>query len=111
MVEMGLQNDVTLITTSDFGRRLHTNGNGTDHGWGGHQFVVGGAVKGNQLYGAIPEPTLSDEHIESHGMLIPQISVEQYVATIGAWFGFSESELLTMLPNLANFTSKNIGFI
>lgn len=110
--ELGMENNVTLFTGSDFGRTLMDNGDGTDHGWGGHQFVVGGAVKGNKIYGELPEVDLSSpRYTESRGRLIPRVSVDQYAATLGAWFGLSSSELRTIFPNLANFDTENLGFI
>ncbi len=110
-VEMGMQNNVTLFTASDFGRALLENGNGTDHGWGGHHFVIGGAVNGNRIYGNIPPATIGHELDAGNGRLIPQISVEQYAATLGSWFGLTDTELAAALPNLANFSEKNLGFM
>ncbi len=110
--ELGMENNVTLFTGSDFGRTLLDNGDGTDHGWGGHQFVVGGAVKGNQIYGELPEIDLSSQrYTEKRGRLIPGVSVDQYAATLGAWFGLSPTELRAIFPNLVNFDSDNLGFI
>lgn len=110
-VEMGIENDVTLFTAADFGRALLENGNGTDHGWGGHHFVVGGSVKGNTIYGDIPPHDLGHDYDAGNGRLIPQYSVEQYAATLGKWLGLSESELLAALPALANFSEKDLGFM
>ncbi len=110
-VEMGAENDVTLFTASDFGRALLENGDGTDHGWGGHHFIVGGAVNGNQIYGDIPPYITGHDQDAGNGRLIPQISVEQYAATLGKWFGLNEAELGTALPNLANFSVKDLGFM
>lgn len=110
-VEMGIANDVTLFTAADFGRALIENGNGTDHGWGGHHFVVGGAVNGNTIYGDIPPHDLGHEYDAGNGRLIPQFSVEQYAATLGKWLGLSDSELLAALPALANFSQKDLGFM
>lgn len=112
LTELGMENNVTLFTASDFGRTLTTNGEGTDHGWGGHQFVVGGAVKGNQIYGTMPEMDLSAPYYtKDRGRLIPSVSVDQYAATLGSWFGLSPGELRSIFPNLANFDSENLGFI
>ena len=111
MVEIGAENDVTVFTASDFGRSLLENGNGTDHGWGGHHFIVGGAVNGNHIYGDLPEPTTGHDQDAGNGRLIPQTSVEQYAATLGKWFGLSEAELAAALPNLKNFTQKDLGFM
>lgn len=103
MIELGLSDDVVLFTASDFGRTLAVNGDGTDHGWGGHQIVMGGGVVGNQILGTIPEPVFGHEQDSGGGRLIPELSVEQYAANFGRWFGLSDSELDTALPNLTNF--------
>lgn len=109
--KIGLEKNVTLFTASDFGRALTENGNGTDHGWGGHHFVVGGAVNGNKIYGDMPPLGLGHAYDAGHGRLVPQISVEQYAATMGSWFGLSDSELLGALPALKNFKTRNLGFM
>lgn len=108
-VELDVADRVTAFTASDFGRALASNGNGTDHGWGGHHFVVGGAVRGKAFYGTPPPMAASDAdtaenqwHI-GQGRLIPSTSVDQYAATLGRWFGVSDSELDGILPNLRNF--------
>jgi uncharacterized protein (DUF1501 family) len=112
MTELGEQNNVTLFTASDFGRTTIDNGDGTDHGWGAHHFVVGGAVNGRNIYGELPGFDLGAEHFtKSRGRLIPAVSVEQYAATLGSWFGLSGSELSTVLPNLGNFNTSNLGFM
>lgn len=110
-IEMRLSNDVTLFTAADFGRALLENGSGTDHGWGGHHFVVGGAVKGNTIYGDIPPHDIGHEYDAGNGRLIPQYSVEQYAATLGKWLGLSDAELLSALPALNNFSSSDLGFM
>ncbi len=103
---LGVQNDVTLFTVSDFGRTLAPNGDGTDHGWGGHHFVVGGAVNGGQIYGAVPPPELEHTQGFRDGRLIPVQSVEQYAATLGSWFGLDDAALGVALPRLANFSGR-----
>lgn len=109
--DINMQNDVTLIILSDFGRTLGDNGNGTDHAWGNHYFVLGGAVKGG-LYGELPDLNLkSDDDIGYKGRLIPKISMTQYYATILKWFGMSEDELNKILPELKNFEIKDLGFM
>jgi len=110
-VEMGAENEVTLFTASDFGRALLENGNGTDHGWGGHHFIVGGAVNGNNIYGNMPPYEIGHDQDAGNGRLIPQISVEQYAATLGRWFGLTDGELASALPNLVNFTQQDLGFM
>lgn len=110
-VEMGMQNNVTLFTASDFGRSLVENGNGTDHGWGAHHFVVGGSVAGRSIYGDIPPYDTGHDLDSGNGRLIPNVSVEQYAATLGKWFGLSDSELLNALPALTNFATRDLGFM
>lgn len=106
MVELGLQNDVTLFTASDFGRTLASNGDGTDHGWGAHHFVIGGGVQGGQIYGDIPIADFNHPLDAGSGRLIPTQSVDQYAAALGRWFGIEQSELERIFPNLANFNSS-----
>lgn len=109
--ELGIENDVTAFTAADFGRTLTVNGDGTDHGWGAHHFVVGGSVNGGDIYGSIPEATLGHDQDSGNGRLIPTSSVEQFAAPLGRWFGLNESELNTALPNLANFPAGSLGFL
>ncbi len=110
--ELGLLNEVTLFTTSEFGRTTVDNGDGTDHGWGGHQFVIGGAVNGNRIYGELPVADLSAaQYTSDSGRMIPSVSVDQYASTLGSWFGLSQPELQSIFPNLVNFSSQNLGFI
>jgi uncharacterized protein (DUF1501 family) len=112
MVELGLSENVTLFTGSDFGRTAIDNGDGTDHGWGAHHLVVGGAVQGKKVYGQLPEYDLGAEtYTASRGRLIPSVSVEQYAATLGGWFGLDTNELNEALPNLQNFSQKDLGFL
>lgn len=108
-VDMGVSNEVTSFTSSDFGRTLTVNRDGTDHGWGGHHFVVGGAVNGNRILGDMPEPVLEHEYDTNNGRLIPTTSVDQFAATLGGWFGLNNSELNDVLPGLRNFSNTNIG--
>ena len=108
-VELGVAERVTTFTASDFGRTLTSNGDGTDHGWGGHHFVVGGAVRGKAFYGTPPPVSVGhtgapeDQWHVGQGRLIPSTSVDQYAATLARWFGVAESELAGILPNLGNF--------
>ena len=111
MQELGVSNDVTLFTASDFGRTLAVNGDGTDHGWGGHSLVVGGSVRGKQIYGSVPDFSTGHSADSGGGRLIPSISVEQFAAPLGRWFGLSDSELGVALPNLANFDAGNVAFL
>lgn len=103
MNELAVDRQVTLFTASDFGRTLAVNGDGTDHGWGGHQFVVGGAVAGAQLLGSVPPPVFDHDLDSGGGRLIPTIAVEQYAEALGRWFGLTDGELITALPALQNF--------
>jgi uncharacterized protein (DUF1501 family) len=108
-IELGVADKVTLFTASDFGRALTSNGNGTDHGWGGHHFVVGGAVRGQTFYGRPPPVSIGntgaaeDQWHIGQGRLIPSTSVDQYAATLARWFGVEAGELGGILPNLHNF--------
>lgn len=111
MIERGNWNDVVVFTASDFGRTMIDNGDGTDHGWGAHHFVLGGAIQGRAIYGDLPAPDLDSQfYTESRGRLIPSVSVEQYAATMGRWFGLTEEELLGALPNLSRFQTQDLGF-
>ena len=105
MVELGLNDNVTLFTASDFGRSLVLNDDGTDHGWGGHSLVVGGAVQGNQIIGDVPESALNHAQDAGNGRLVPTTSVEQLAAPLGRWFGLNDNQLALSLPNLGNFAS------
>ena len=107
--ELGVENDVTTFTAADFGRTLTVNGDGTDHGWGGHHFVVGGAVKGGDIYGDIPVPQLGHSQDWGNGRLIPNIAVEQLAAPLGTWYGLSPAELKQALPGLASFPEGGLG--
>lgn len=106
-----MSSNVTLFTASDFGRTLTSNGDGTDHGWGAHHFVVGGAVNGNQIYGTFPKTVVNSVSTNNldvgSGNYIPQISVDQYAGTLARWFGLSPSEIATVFPNLNNFSLAN----
>jgi uncharacterized protein (DUF1501 family) len=110
---LGVAGDVTAFTASDFGRTLTSNGDGSDHGWGGHHFVVGGAVRGKAFYGAPPPVSVGDGsaaedqwHV-GQGRLLPSASVDQYAATLATWFGVEATELAGILPNLRNFGAPN----
>jgi uncharacterized protein (DUF1501 family) len=104
-----MRSNVTLFTASDFGRTLTSNGDGTDHGWGAHHFVMGGAVNGGDIYGRFPQfgQGLADS---ANNAYLPVTSVDTIGATIGKWFGASDSQLDTVFPNLGNFT-RDLGFL
>jgi uncharacterized protein (DUF1501 family) len=117
---IGARNQVTTFTASDFGRTFTSNGDGTDHGWGAHHFVMGGAVRGGDLYGAFPiygTKNANNNNFDSspdqlgNGSLLPTTSVDQLGATLGTWFGLSDSQLLDAFPNLGNFSTRNLGFM
>jgi uncharacterized protein (DUF1501 family) len=109
-VEMGIADKVTLFTASDFGRTLSSNGDGSDHGWGGHHFVLGGGVKGGRHYGVAPEISTSAPSQVGQGRLLPTLSVDQYGATLSSWFGAGSSEMAALFPNIGNFSGTNLGF-
>ena len=112
MVNMGLSNNVTAFTISDFGRTLTCNSNGTDHGWGSHHFVVGGAVQGENMYGQYPIVGVDQANDVGEGRLIPTTAVEQYAGTLAQWFGLSDSQIRTVFPNFGNFgSSPYLGFM
>ena len=110
-VEMGVAEHVTTFTGSDFGRTLTTDGDGSDHGWGSMHFVLGGAVRGRAFYGAAPVIANNGPDDVGQGRLLPAISVDQFGATLGRWFGANDSELATVMPDLANFSVRNLGFM
>lgn len=110
-VELGIASSVTTFTASDFGRTLVENGDGTDHGWGSHHFVIGGAVNGNRVFGTYPELALNGAQDAGNGRLIPTTAVEQYAATFATWMGVSSTDLPIILPNLPNFAPNNLGFM
>ncbi len=105
-------NQVTLFTASDFGRTLTSNGDGTDHGWGSHHFVVGAAVKGKDIYGRFPVIGVNTEDDVGQGRLLPLSSVDQYGATLARWFGLSDSQVSDVFPNITNFgAARSLGFM
>jgi uncharacterized protein (DUF1501 family) len=111
--ELGIDQQVTTFTMSDFSRTFQpaTDG-GTDHAWGGIQMMVGGAVKGGDIYGTLPVFTLGGPNdVGSNGRWIPTTALDQYGATLASWFGVPAADLAGVFPNLANFTTKNLGFV
>ena len=108
---LGVANNVTTFTASEFGRALQHNGRGSDHGWGGHHFIMGGAVAGNRLYGQFPTVALGGPEDSGQGRLIPTTSVDEYAATLARWFGVSDSNMGIVMPNIARFANRNLGFM
>ena len=110
-VELGMQDSVTTFTQSDFGRTLTSNGDGTDHAWGGNQLVVGGAVNGGDLYGSFPLLEIGGPEDVGGGRMIPSTSADQYAATLSRWFGINDADLDVVAPHLANFAQRDLGFM
>lgn len=110
-VEMGIADQVTTFTASDFGRTLASNGDGSDHGWGSHHFILGGAVNGGRYYGRAPHVSVDTADQVGRGRLLPDTSVDEYSATLAQWFGVSASEVPGIAPNIARFASPDLGFM
>jgi uncharacterized protein (DUF1501 family) len=111
MEQLGLPNNVTAFTASDFGRTFPSNGQGSDHGWGSHHLILGGAVKGQRTYGAFPTLAVNGPDDTSTGRWIPTTSIDQYFATLATWFGVDNGNLATVFPNLGRFAAPNLGFV
>ncbi len=111
--QLGVASQVTTFTSSDFGRTLSDNGDGSDHGWGGIHFLMGGAVKGGRIYGTPPAIGIGTNDDVNGGRVIPTTSMDQLAATLGLWFGLSSAELPLVLPNLVNFNPAqwNLGLL
>jgi len=109
MQELDLAQNVTTFTTSDFARTLSSNGRGSDHGWGGNAMIMGGAVKGGQVYGEYPSLALNNPLDTGRGVLMPTTSLDQYFAELALWFGVSPSELNDILPNASRFYDSASG--
>ncbi len=110
MEQLGMRDNVTLFTFSEFGRSIVSNGDGTDHGWGSHHFVQGGAVTRGDVFGRLPDPNPASTDIYN-GWLIPSIANVQMAATFGKWMGVSDTDLTAILPELKNFTARDLGFL
>jgi uncharacterized protein (DUF1501 family) len=112
-VELGVANQVTSFTVSDFGRTYNTNGRGSDHGWGSHHLIVGGSVRGGDLYGKMPDLTINGPDDTGRGRWIPTTSVDEYSARLALWFGVSPTDLPTVLPNISRFnhTRPEMAFL
>ena len=116
LAELGLEDCVTTFTISDFARTLTSNGNGTDHAWGGNVLVMGNQVKGNEIYGSYPSLVLNSDLEVGGGVIIPQISTDEYFAELALWYGVPKSDLALLFPNIGNFyntmsTDPPLGFM
>jgi uncharacterized protein (DUF1501 family) len=114
----GMDSQVTVFTMSDFGRTLQPSGSGTDHGWGNHHLVLGGAVNGGRIYGRFPLMTnyanfnaLADDYADTRGTMLPSTSLAQYGATLARWFGATETQLNGIFPQLVTFATRDLGFL
>ncbi|AOL95746.1 DUF1501 domain-containing protein [Porphyrobacter sp. LM 6] len=108
--ELGVADKVTTFTASDFGRTLESNGDGSDHGWGGHHFIVGGDVRGGRFYGRAPQVSVTSDDQVGGGRLLPSTSVDEFSATLAKWFGVSASEMPSVAPNIGRFATPDLGF-
>jgi len=111
--ELGLANQITTFTMSDFSRAMQPNSNtGSDHAWGGHHMVLGGAVNGGQIYGTYPTLALGGPNDSGlNGRWIPTTASTQYAATLASWFGVPAASLASIFPSLSNFSTTNLGFV
>jgi len=111
MEQLNLSNNVTTFTASDFGRTFPANGEGSDHGWGSHHMIMGGAVNGRRTYGRFPTLAVNGPDDTSTGRWIPTTAIDQYFATLATWFGVDSGNLSTVFPNLNRFSTPNLGFV
>jgi len=111
MEDLGQSENVTTFAASDFGRSLSGNGDGTDHGWGNHLMVMGGSVKGGDIYGTLPRLAVNGPDSVSNGRVLPTTSAAQYAGTLLNWMGLNESQLNQTLPTLNNFAARDLGFM
>ncbi len=109
MEELGVADCVTTFTTSDFGRTLTSNGNGSDHAWGGNVMVMGDSVNGGQVFGNYPSLALNGNDDVGGAILLPSISTDEYFAELSKWFGVPNGDLSYVLPNIGNFYDANSG--
>ena len=108
-VELGISQSVTTFTASDFGRTLSSNGDGSDHGWGGHHFLMGGAVSGSRYFGTLPATAVGGPDDVGQGRLLPTLAVDQLAATLARWMGVSETNIALVAPNIRNYSVKDLG--
>lgn len=112
MTQLGIADEVTTFTASDFGRTVSTNGDGTDHGWGGHHFVLGGAVRGGRFYGRMPSLAQTNNPDDAgYGQIIPTTGVDQYAATLATWFGVDSGDIPLLFPRIGEYDSHDLGFM
>lgn len=111
LTTLGVADQVTTFTASEFGRTLGSNGNGSDHGWGSHHLVLGGAVNGGRTYGTHPEIALDGPGFVDNGRLLPTLAVDQLGASLGRWFGAGREELRLVFPNLKNFDAEGLALL
>jgi uncharacterized protein (DUF1501 family) len=110
-IDLGVANQVTAFTASDFGRTLVSNNDGSDHGWGSMHFVLGGGVLGGSYVGTPPVIANNGPDDVGQGRLLPALSVDQFGATLGRWFGVSATDQASVMPNLRNFSTMDLGFM
>jgi len=111
MEQLGLSSNVTTFTASDFGRTLLSNDSGSDHGWGSHHLIMGGAVNGQRTYGRFPTLAVNGPDDTDTGRWIPSTAIDQYFATLATWFGVDSGNLSAVFPNLGRFSTPNLGFV
>lgn len=111
MEQLGLSDQVTSFTCSDFSRTFPSNGQGSDHGWGSHHLILGGAVNGQMTYGQFPVQTINGPNDTGTGRWIPTTAIDQYFATLATWFGVDSDNLTTVFPNIGRFATSNLGFM
>ena len=109
--ELGVASQVTAFTASDFGRTLSSNGDGSDHGWGSHHFILGGAVEGGRFHGRLPEMAVNGADDVGQGRLVPTTAVDQLAATLATWMGVSGTDLPLVVPNIGNYTVRDLGLL
>jgi uncharacterized protein (DUF1501 family) len=111
MEQLGVSNDVTTFTTSDFSRTLPSNSQGSDHGWGSHHLIMGGSVRGGHTYGHLPTLAINGPDDTGTGRWLPTLSVDQYSATLAKWFGVDSTSMSSVFPNLSRFAASDLGFM